>query len=51
MYEWNTAVFSSEKSFANTEDRAAKSPETIANGMKDDVGFVMDKQCVCVLDT
>lgn len=50
MYEWNTAVLSSEKSFANTEDRAAKKPEMIANGIKDDVAvdLVMDKQNVCV---
>lgn len=45
MYEWNTAVLSSEKSFANTEDRAAKNPEMIANGIKEDAGFVMDNLC------
>lgn len=49
MYEWNTAVLSSEKSFANTEDRAAKKPEMTANGIKDDadVDLGMDKQYVC----
>lgn len=41
MYERNKAVLSSENSFANTEDKAAKKPEMIAKGMKDEDDVVM----------